>query len=730
MKQLYGILIISFLFLESSLMAYKPLPPAPNKIEKFHEIATQYNSALTQLYNALSSEERVFVYYLFRASLPGNRIIADQMNRHALAILEISETLVLHQDTLHALNWMSESEHEQFFKDLTTYLVLLWANHSPYFAKEHANEKRTPARMNLTTLTQENFNKALVLLKQDKLAQLLQKMAPSLFDQTYQPTCCVANSIENSGVNFYSTDFTEQDYQSLSSEEKTYLNAYYSVEQNNGKRKTIIQRYRIGDKYSQELTVAAHWLEKAKEHARMHPAYFDQATVESLEYLIKFLHSGDEEDFRAHSIAWLKTNNRLDYLFGFIENYQDPKEYRGTFEAEVTVKAVDMQALNSILPSLEEQLPFPENFKREGLREGHASLPNASINSMIFGAGQAGPLQVTAAYCLPNYEDIRSTHGSKQIIYQAEKGLGSLLNPSLYRKLFYLKEHADFLEKNDSDGALGRDIWNVHCILHETLGHGSGKLAIHTFVEGDPLTIDNTTYNIGDTLALTPANSIPFFEGVGQSLEELRAEIIALYTSIFMFDELAHAGLYKQWPEKIGKEICIAWLIYDMMGTGLRRLQSQPINSVEISGSHAQANTIIMNYILDSGAVLLVEEKLKIENDDHSVLGFKIIDLQKACDAITELAIKVQEIKSTANGVVFRKLLERFGRFVRNQEHTKILQNNMKLVVGDLKAAAFIYPRLTPITTTDGTIIDIQAEWPSSFIEQAFEYRKLMLSFE
>lgn len=305
-----------------------------------------------------------------------------------------------------------------------------------------------------------------------------------------------------------------------------------------------------------------------------------------------------------------------------------------------------------------------------------------------------------------------------------------MLNPSLYRKLFYLKEHADFLEKNDSDGALGRDIWNVHCILHETLGHGSGKLAIHTFVEGDPLTIDNTTYNIGDTLALTPANSIPFFEGVGQSLEELRAEIIALYTSIFMFDELAHAGLYKQWPEKIGKEICIAWLIYDMMGTGLRRLQSQPINSVEISGSHAQANTIIMNYILDSGAVLLVEEKLKIENDDHSVLGFKIIDLQKACDAITELAIKVQEIKSTANGVVFRKLLERFGRFVRNQEHTKILQNNMKLVVGDLKAAAFIYPRLTPITTTDGTIIDIQAEWPSSFIEQAFEYRKLMLSFE
>ncbi len=711
-------------------MAYKPLSAAPNTIETFNEIATQYNSSLAQLYNDLSPEERIFAYYIFRASLPGGRILADQMHRNSLAIIELCETMLSHEDVLRNVHWIPEKEHAQFFKELTTYLVFLWSNHGPYFAKEHADEKRTPERMKLNMITREHCNHALSLLKQDDLLKTLDDVSPTLFDQKYEPSCCVANSIENSGGNFYSADFTEQDYQALSAEEKTYLNAYYYVQNTKGTRTPMVQKYRIGDKYSPELTVAAHWLSRAKEHAQQHPAYFDTATIESLEHLIRFLHTGEEEDFKAHSIVWLKTNNHLDYLFGFIENYEDPKEYRGSFEAEITIKAVNMQALNALLPSLEERLPFPEHFKRDGLREGTASLPNASINSMIFGSGQSGPLQVTAAYCLPNYEDIRATHGSKQIIYQAEKGLGSLLNPKLYRTLFYISEHAAFLEENDPDGALGRDIWNVHCILHETLGHGSGRLDVHTFVECDPLTIDRITYKIGETLALTPANSTPFFDGVSQSLEELRAEIIALYTSIFMFDELAHAGLYKQWPEKIGKDTFISWLIYDMMGTGLRRLQSQPINSTEISGSHAQANTIIMNYILDSGAVILVEEKVMIENKSHTVLGFKIIDLQKACNVISELAIKVQEIKSTAHGVAFKKMLDQYGRFVRNPEHTQLLQDNMKAVVGDLKGAAFIYPRLIPIKTTDGVIVDIQAEWPSSFIEQALEYRTIALSIE
>ncbi len=730
MKRIHGVYISFLLFCyESHLMAYQPLKTAPTTIEKFHEIATQYNSAIAPLYNELTAQERVFAYYIFRASLPGNRIAADQYHRHSLAIIQLCETLFLNETQLRELNWVPLDVHTRFMQELKTYLVYFWANHSQYFAKEHVDEKRTPSRMNLTLLTEEKFNHALNVLGRDDLVALLAEVAPSLFDCTHEKSCCVADNIKESAGNFYAPDFTEEDYQALPAHERTHLNAYYYIKDENGERTPTVERYRIGGKYSPELAVSAHWLEKALHHAQAHQKSFDKPLVNSLAHLIAFLRSGDEQDFRKHSIEWLKSNNRLDYLFGFIENYQDPKEYRGSFEAEITVKAIDMQTLNELLPQLERQLPFPEKFKREGLDTG-AGMPNASINSIIFGAGQAGPLQVTAAYCLPNYEDIRSTYGSKQIIYQAEKGLGALLNPALYKQLFYLKEHASFLAQHDAEGKLGSDIWNIHCILHETLGHGSGRLDVHTFAEGDPLAIDGTSYTVNDTLALTPANSNPFFAGVGQSLEELRAEIIALYTSIFMFDELAQAGLYKDWPEKIGKEKFIEWLIYDMAGTGLRRLQSQPIGNPEISGSHAQANTIIMNYLLDSGSLALIEEKQLIGGTEHTVLGFKITDLEKACDTIKELAIIVQTIKSTADGIQFKKLLDTYGRFVRNLAYPAILQNNMKAVVGDLKAAAYIYPRLTPMRDEQGKILDIQADWPASFIEQALEHRELALSYE
>lgn len=704
------------------------LPESPSTIEQFIEIATQYSKSLPEFFNNLTTQEKIFVYYMFRASLPGNIIASDQMHRHSNAMITMAEELVLNEHLLRESDqWLSRDLHNQFFEQLKTYLIYLWGNHGPYFAKEHSNEKRTPAKLNLSLISQDILIKCLEVLNKQETIHAFKEISDCLFNADLEHTNCIANNIESSGVNFYSADFTEEDFQALSATDKTHLNAYYYIQYNEGERIPSVERYKIGGKYSKELAVSQFWLLKALEHARMYPEQFDNHLIESLEHLIRFLQTGDEADFRKHSIAWLKTNNRIDYVFGFIETYQDPKEFRGLFQAEITIKTINMQKLNELLPICEQKLPFKDEFKRENLGNG-ASMPNASINTKIFASGGTGPLEVVAAYCLPNYEDIRSQHGSKQVIYQSEKGLGSTLNPQLYKKLFYLSEHVDFLTQHDPQGQLHSDIWNVHCILHETLGHGSGRLAYHTFVAEDNLTIDGKTYAVGDTLLLTPDNSTQFFEGSAQSLEELRAEIIALYTSIFMFDELAAGGLYKDWPEKIGKEKLIEWLIYDMAGTGLRRLQSQPADKKEITGAHAQANTIIMNYLLDSGALLLEQEKKVIEDKEYTVLGFKIVDLNKICETIKELAIIVQTIKSTADGIGFKKLLNDYGLFVRNPEFVTILQNNMKAVVGNLKVAALIYPRLEPVFNSQGIIEDIKASWPSSFVEQRLEFKKIALS--
>jgi dipeptidyl-peptidase III len=274
-------------------------------------------------------------------------------------------------------------------------------------------------------------------------------------------------------------------------------------------------------------------------------------------------------------------------------------------------------------------------------------------------------------------------------------------------------------------------MWSIHCILHETLGHGSGRLATHTFKEDDALTIAGTTYAVGDVIPVTSDNVPEFLAGNFAALEELRAEIIALYTSIEMFDELDSVGLYKDWTAQIGKDKIIEQLIFDMASTGLRRLISHDSAQQEIMGAHALANMTIMNYLCDGGGLQLVQEEVIIDGQTHHVLGFRIADMQQILLDIKDLMIQVQTIKSTGDGVAGDKLINTYGRYVRNVEHVTILQANQKTMVGDLKVSARIYPRFMPVyDDANSSIVDIAATWPKDIVEQWFEFRRLELSYE
>ena len=250
---------------------------------------------------------------------------------------------------------------------------------------------------------------------------------------------------------------------------------------------------------------------------------------------------------------------------------------------------------------------------------------------------------------------------------------------------------------------------------------------MHTFKEGDNLTIADKTYAIGDTIPVTNDNIAQFLAGNSSALEELRAEIIALYTSIEMFDELDNVGLYKDWTAKIGKDKLIEQLIFDMAGTGLRRLLSQNINEKEITGAHALANVTIMHYLCDGGGLALIQEEVVVDNTTHHVLGFKIENMQQVLSDIKKLMILVQTIKSTGDGIACDQLITTYGRYVRNSEHVAILQANHKMVVGELKVSARIYPRFVPVYDHTGYMVDINATWPTNIVEQWQEFRRLEL---
>ncbi|MCK4517345.1 hypothetical protein KAT92_01085 [Candidatus Babeliales bacterium] len=675
--------------------------PGLPESKTFNEIVTSpVDESVISLFNSLKPEEKIFAYYLFRASLSGNLIAMDQSHRYTVQVLEIFETIIKNKEKLLKKKdelAVSGINIDLFLDDATNYLVNLWTNHGPYFKKEFKNEKRTPGRLGLSSLTKKSLIAVLESLEISDVREKIEKLKAFIFDENYEPTSTVPGSIDKSAANFYSEGFTDEDYVSLSPEERSGLNKYFSVVvDKDGQRKLNIELYKIGGKYGKELGVACYWLQKAHEHVKKFPETFDKHLVKSFGFLIEYLETGDEEFFRKHSIEWVKSNSRIDFTFGFIEQYDDPKGERGNFESDVTVKSFDITKLTEALPSFEKTLPVSEEFKRDKV-----AVPNASINDKLFGLGLLGPLRGVAAYCLPNYNDIRSEYGSKQIIYKQEKGLAISINPELYKKLFYLEDSVP-------DESMERDLWTLQVILHETIGHGSGKLA------------DSVTDETLKT-ALT---------GYGQTIEELRAEIIALYVGVFRLSDLNRLDFLSVWIEKFGEEKMQEWLIWKMANSGLTRLVSQDEKTGEISGDHARADCTILNYLVEAGGVEIVEETKIIDGKTFTVLGSRVIDFEKAKEAIKELLILVQTIKSTADGVAAKNLIEKYGKKESASGYIKIIKDNQKSVVGDIKASAAIVPDFIPVLDDAGEVVEVTAQWPLSFVEQQLAHSELSLSKE
>jgi dipeptidyl-peptidase III len=728
MRKRLVIVSLAILYASHAISREVGLQEPPAGVECFYEIATQYNGQMPELWNGLSPEERVFAYYMTRASIPGNRIAADQKHRDAVEIIDHFHAIMENKEQIkeqcrHAM------DVEQFIKDAELYATYVYANQGQYFVREFKDHKRTPANLKLEALTSENLARALQAIGVEQAPAVVDRLHASIFDASHEPTEVVEGSIEQSACNYYSRDFTQADFESLTPEQKSALNNYGYIDHSDGNRVVKVQTHKIGGRYSKELEVAHHWLHKAHEHAQKYPERFDEHIPKSLAHMIAYLESGNEEDFKEFSKEWLRTKSRIDFNFGFVETYSDPMQYRGSFEADVTIKAVDMSALNALLPTLERQLPFPEEFKRQNLDDTSA-IPNASVNAKVFASGDAGPVKRVAAYCLPNYKEIRAQLGSKQIMYQPGKGLGELVNPELSRNLAYIREQSDWVKKHDGDTRLARDLYDMHVVLHETLGHGSGRSTKHTFVEGDPLTIGGVTYKVGDAIDVTSENLTEFHGKYVSAFEELRAEILALYTSLYNFDELAAGGLYKDWPQKLSKQELQEWVLIRMGYMGLGRLLTQTDDATEIVQAHARADTAILNYLIDHGGLELVEEIYQVNGKSHTVVGVRVADFGKALAAVKDMAYEVQRCTSTADGLGVEKIMKTYGVCVRHPEYIKILKANRQAVQGDLKEIAEIYPRLTPIKDANNNVVDVAAEWPKSFLEQHMEFHNLTFSKE
>ena len=678
---------------------------------------------VSTLFRDLSKEERIFVLLMSRAMLPFNRIFRDQNHCCNNEIIELFESLYRCRSSL----------DPELVSDIETYLVYLWTNHGIYFHAEDSDAKRTPARLGLTHLTPENLSVAL-----EKVGiKCSERLFPVIFEKTVDPEMTINGNIEKSGNNYYGRGFTEEHYLSFPADVRNSINAYFSLDTQGSPR---VEYYSTTGKYGPELTVAVCWMKRALRHVQQYPNTFDVHFVKSLDLLIQFFESGKEELFKQHCIEWLQTCSHLDYTFGFIETYKDPKGIRGQAGGEVTIKTVDMKRVNPVLLAIEQKLPHPLEYMRS--EDGKTTL-NVSLNKIAFASGDYGPCKLYAV-CLPNYEDIRSQHGSKQIIYKSSESLEELLNPDLVKQFRSTARQA-FVDKYDPDNQILDDLWDLQVLLHETIGHASGKLHQHVFTETTEF--QGKTYEPGDIIEVTDTNLTELLKSDQSSLEELRAEINALYMSVAETDTLSKEGLCKDWIGRIGKVEFQKQCIIEMTLHAFRRLRTQKDNMDDIRGSHARANTVITNYLLESGGIRIIDEIKSVNGKEFHLLDIEVVDFEKALTAITSLCRLVQRIKSTGDGKGCQQLFGKYTKYPVTIEQARIYRQygieKRLCVTGNVKMIARIFPNYRPVlrdvkdpsrtllypqVLKDDEIVDVIEDTPQTIVEQHLEYSKKMLS--
>lgn len=689
-----------------------PLPPL--KTFEYQEILVRYSEKIPELFQKLSSEERVFVYYLFRAAIPGDRILADQLSRFSIELIELFTKL--HQ-------YLEKNQHhtnKQFQKECEIYLAYLLCNHSPYFLAENGKNKKTPSSLKFSHLTISNLT---AVCQEAKILfnETTQTILKQVFDPEFEPACTQPGSIEGSASNFYSRDFTEEDYNKLPVQDQSRINSYLD-KSSDGQVKSLI--YCTKSKYGKELEVTVYWLRQASLWAEKFPQYFDSHLVKSLWLLIEFFEKGDESIFKQHCVEWLKSRSpNLDYCAGFQETYDDPKSYRGSYQFEVTTKVLNMNQIEALIPILESKLPFPPEFKKER-KEGDLLL-NTSINVRLFGTGHLGGFSFTSAYCLPNYVEIKEQVGSKQVIYPSQRSTAMMLNPELNKKLLYSEREREWHDKFDPEYELEDDLRNLLTILHETIGHASGKSTTHRLSEGDPVPL---SCKIGDEIPVTSENCPFLLRGTHDAIEEMRAEIIALYVATHHLEELLGIGLLDKWTKKMSVERIKEELILDMARQGFFRYLEQPEDSKEISGAHSLANATIFHYLVEYNAIQVDLEVIRHEGKERFVPVIQLgkVGIDTTMNLIKLLMWEIQRIKSTADGQAAEILLERYGKKIMFPKERKYLLENRNLVTGDTKWTAQLYPIYYPILDKEGQIIDVGLHWPRDLFAQHEELDSLI----
>ncbi|OSY87312.1 dihydrofolate reductase [Tenacibaculum holothuriorum] len=645
----------------------KKEPQVETKTEKAFEYEVEQFADIKVLryqipgFDELTLKEKKLVYYLTQAGLAGRDIMWDQNYRHNL---EIRRTLEKINDEFKG------DRNSEDFKKFTTYLKRVWFSNGIHHHYSNDKIKAEFSKEYLESLLKETNTE----LSADALAVIFNNK-----DNKKVNKKAGVDNVLASAVNFYGPDITNKDVETF------YATAYKGPEGKpveaglNSKLvkedgKLVEKVWKSGGMYGAAIDKIIYWLEKAQGVAE------NEKQAKALGLLIEYYKTGSLDTWDQYAIAWVEsTEGNIDWINGFIEVYNDPKGYRGSYETIVEIKDFDMSKKMKVLSDnaqwFEDNSPLDPAHKKENV----VGVSYKTVN-VAGEAGDASP-STPIGVNLPNNNWIRQEHGSKSV--SLGNIIGSYNNAGGTGRL---KEFAHDQEEIDLEIKYGKLADKLHTALHEVIGHASGKI----------------NDGIGQ-----PKETL---KNYASTMEEGRADLVGLY--YLMDPKLQELGLVDDW-QKVGKAAYDGYIRNGLM-TQLIRINLGD----DIEEDHMVNRQWVSAWAFEQGKKDNVIEKVVKDGKTFFVVN----DYMKLRDIFGRLLKETQRIKSEGDFDAAKALVEGYGVKVDQAIHKEVLDRNKQFTSAPY--SGFVNPVLEPVVDAEGNITDITIAQPKTFEEQMKFYAK------
>lgn len=618
----------------------------------------------------LPLKQKKLIYYLSQATLYGRDITFDQFGRYNLQIRKTLEAVYLH----YAGDRLSDD-----FKAFEIYLKRVWFSNGIYH--HYGCEKFTPG------FTESFFRQAVASVSRDNLPlregetpeQLCEEIVPVVFN----PDILAKRVNKTAGEDLVLTSACNF-YENVSQEE---TEAYYAAmyDQNDahpvsyGLNTTLVKdgdtlreiTWQVGGRYGAALKHIVMWLRKALSVA------CNDRQRRVIELLIDYYESGDLRWFNDYCIEWVKeTEATVDFINGFIEVYGDPLGLKGSWEGLVEYRdeAATQRAglISSNAQWFEDRSPVDARFRKKTVKGVTANV----ICAAMLGGDEYPSTAI--GINLPNADWIRAEHGSKSItISNITDAYNKAARGNGFKEEFVIDDETIALIDRYGDACD-----DLHTLLHECLGHGSGQLL--------------------------PGVSPDALKAYGNTIEEARADLFALY---YIADEkLIELGLM---PDAEAYKSQYYTYILNGLMTQLTRIK--PGHCIE--EAHMRNRALIARWCYEKGCGTVVDI---VRRGGKTFV--RVNDYEALRQLFARLLAEIQRIKSEGDFAAAQDLVERYAVNVDDELHKEILERYSHLNIAPYKG--FINPVLTPVTDERGDITDIHVDYTEAYSEQMLRYSR------